>query len=94
MSSIASRANSLMTVGMYAMTAVALSAFLSTNFLDMTFPADIKLNKLQIKNIQEFETRSSRNDVASMTFDVTFKGVAFCLPKYHLSFFPVDIDLK
>merc|ERR1711994_95215 len=59
---------------MYAIRAVAVAAFVSTNFLNMTYPAEIKLNKLQIKNIQEFETRSSRNDVASMTFDVSFNS--------------------
>ena len=75
MSSVVARANSLMTVGMYAMSAVAVTAFLSTHFLEMSFPADIKLNKVVIKNIQEFETRSSRNDVATMTFDVSFKGL-------------------
>lgn len=74
MSSIASRANSLMTVGMYAMSAVAISAFLSTHFLGMSFPANVKLNKVIIKNIQEFETRSSRNDVATMTFDLQFNS--------------------
>merc|ERR1711937_909129 len=53
---------------MYAMAAVALSAFLTTHFLDYERDAKIQINKIQIKNIQEFESRASRNDVASLTF--------------------------
>lgn len=72
MSCILTRLNTLSSVGMYAMTAVAMAAFLTTNFLDMSHHVDFKVNKVMVKNVQEFSTRDSRNDVASLTFDLQF----------------------
>merc|ERR1711937_995530 len=52
------------------MAAVAFAAFITTHFLPYTRPVDLKISKIQIKNIQEFESRASRNDVASLNFDL------------------------
>jgi len=70
MSSALNRLNGLSTVATYALTAVALTAFVTTNWLPMTANPKFNIGKAIVKNIQEFETRSSRNDVVSLTFDL------------------------
>ena len=64
------RFNALTTVGLYAMGAVAFSAFISTHFLEKSTDVSIKAKKVVVKNIPEFRYDKTKNDAAFITFDI------------------------
>lgn len=64
------RLNALTTVGLYAMAVVALSAFLSTHFLEKQTDVKLTVNKAIVKNIAEFRYDKTKNDAAFITFDL------------------------
>merc|ERR1712110_994886 len=69
-STIASRANSLSTVIMYAFCAVAAAAFFTTHYLEKSTETKLHVHKAVVKRIQEFDTLDSLNDAAFLTFDL------------------------
>ena len=71
-SSALTRLNQLTTVAMYAMSAVALSAFMTTHFLEKTTDVQLKIHKTQVKKLQEFQDSRKKNDAGFLTFDVEF----------------------
>ena len=66
------RLNQLTTVAMYAMSAVAMSAFMTTHFLDKTTDVSLKIHKTQVKKLQEFQDQKGKNDAGFLTFDIEF----------------------
>ena len=67
---ILSRLNALTTVGLYALAAVAFSAFISTHFLEKSTDVSLKVKKAVVKNIPEFRYDKTKNDAAFITFDI------------------------
>ena len=67
---ILQRLNNMSTTLMYALSVVGAAAFLSTHWLDKSADVMIKKTKLSVKNIQQFDSPASKNDVAFVTFDL------------------------
>ena len=54
------------------MSAVAISAFMTTHFLEKTTDVSLKIHKTQVKKLQEFQDQTGKNDAGFLTFDIEF----------------------
>ena len=70
--SVLSRINALSSVAMYAMAAVAFSAWGTTHYKDKSTETQLLVHRTVLKNIQEFRDNKMKNDAAFLTCDIDF----------------------
>ncbi|KAM6971907.1 signal peptidase complex subunit 3 [Aplochiton taeniatus] len=71
MNTVLSRANSLFAFSLSVMAALTFGCFITTAFKDRSVPADIRVSRVMLKNVDDFTGPRERSDLGFITFDLT-----------------------
>ncbi|CAH1266957.1 SPCS3 [Branchiostoma lanceolatum] len=70
MNTVLSRANTIFAFTLSVMAALTFCCFLTTAMNDHLSPIKIDVNKIIVKNVQDFSTTRDKNDLGFITFDL------------------------
>ncbi|XP_068607298.1 signal peptidase complex subunit 3 isoform X2 [Brachionichthys hirsutus] len=82
MNTVLSRANSLFAFSLSVMAALTFGCFVTTAFKDRRVPVDIHVDKVMLKNVDDFTGPRERSDLGFITFDLSAELFLYLSAEY------------